>query len=296
MKILITGGTGFVGSYIVKVLLADNHEVAVVTRDVKNARLLQDHPKLSFHSLADNGISEAFSGTKINAIIHLATAYGRDGDVENVFRTNLLFPMELLSLAKEHSVKRFINTDSFSSLNVGLDYLQAYHKSKRDFYNWGQMLATDSDLEFVTFFLQHPYGPGDSDSKFVSFIIDKMLSEKDYIDLTAGAQKRDFIHVSDVAEAYRKCIVANALEDDVFEVGCGQSTSIKQFVTQVKELSGNRSVDLRFGALPTRANEIMESVADTEALKKLNWAPTIKLKDGLAELIELKRSALGLTS
>ena len=132
------------------------------------------------------------------------------------------------------------------------------------------------------------YGPKDDSSKFVQFVIESLLRNEEKIKLTKGEQKRDFIFIKDVVEAYLKLLeVHDSLEDgfNEFEVGTGESITIKELVVKIKILTGNTKTKLIFGALPYRENEIMESKADITKLRGIGWSPKVSLEDGLKDTI-----------
>ena len=290
MNILISGGTGFLGSHMVDLLVAEGHQVIILTRaGSSTSKISHNLDKVSLFDISDRSLSEAFSDSQIDQVIHLATYYGHDDNKYQVFASNLLFGNKLLELSIKYKVKRFLNTDSFSSQQDGLDYLPAYHLSKRHFKEWGELMTKDTGTRFFTLYLQHPYGTRDNDKKFTAFIIKKMFSGEPSVNLTAGKQRRDFIHSSDVARAYLAVMTATDPLANDYQVGTGKSLSIKGFVQLVKKLSGNEDIELKFGALPTRANEIMETKADISALAALGWEPQMDLSDGLTELVEYYR-------
>lgn len=143
--------------------------------------------------------------------------------------------------------------------------------------------------------LEHFYGPFDDRSKFVSKIILDLLHEVDFIDLTLGEQKRDFIYIDDVVEAFMTLVnfsfdVPNNLYR--YEIGTGKNIEIREFVQRVKTMTGNKVTRLNFGMLPYRENEIMESHVDISMLSRLGWQPQISLVEGLKYTIDQERSSI----
>jgi len=135
--------------------------------------------------------------------------------------------------------------------------------------------------------LHHVYGAQDDPRKFTSSIFHGCMENKPSIDLTAGEQKRDFIHVDDAVDAYLHLLTRHpALEPafSVFEVGTGRAVSIKEFAQTVHRLS-NSTTDLRFGAIAYRKNELMLSVADPTALQKLGWNSKVSLPEGVSRVL-----------
>ncbi len=117
----------------------------------------------------------------------------------------------------------------------------------------------------------------------------------DVISLTRGEQKRDFIHVLDVASAVLSIIENRAALScgfNAFEVGTGHSTSIKEVVSLIQSLAKS-STRLEFGALDYRENEIMESFADLRALSRIGWQPSVDLFSGIEGLVKGTLKKLG---
>lgn len=285
MTILITGGTGFIGSYIVDKLSDQGHDVILLKRSFSSTSRIKDVvSKIRTYDIDLHTLEEIFSHHKVEQIIHLATAYGRENHHRTVFESNINFPSQLLSLGLENGLKRFINTDTFSSKVEGLDYLKLYHESKRQFRQWASVVAEVEEFEFVNVFLQHPYGPKDGKKKFTSFIMDSLISKVPHIELTAGKQTRDFVYVEDVAEAYSTLVNADKIPEGDIDLGNGESHSIKSFVELAKEVCENEITDLQFGKLPTRDNEIMNPDSDLSILNQLGWNPKTSLKEGLKKL------------
>jgi len=107
--------------------------------------------------------------------------------------------------------------------------------------------------------------------------------------LTAGEQKRDFIYVGDVVEAFcasiEKCLSFDSGLYE-YEIGTGKSHSIKDFICLVKSIVNNDVTKLRFGALSYREKEVMDSFADIEKISRdIGWSPLNTLEEGLKKTI-----------
>jgi nucleoside-diphosphate-sugar epimerase len=132
------------------------------------------------------------------------------------------------------------------------------------------------------------FGSNDNESNLVSHVIKGCFNNIKELNLTAGEQQRDFIYIEDVVSAYLFLldklteIHPNYAE---YELGCGQSISLRQFVETIHKLT-NSQTQLNFGVLPYRDCEIMHSQANIEPLKQLGWFPQWKLEDGLRETIK----------
>jgi nucleoside-diphosphate-sugar epimerase len=290
MKLLITGGTGFLGSHLARHLVEKGHDVCVLARRSSATTRLHGYERrldlLVFDSL--EGARELVSRTRPDCIIHTACNYGRAGEAAaEIAGTNLMFPLVLLEAATSNGTGSFINTDT--SLDK---YLNPYTLSKKQFAEWGEWFAGRQRIQFINVLLEHMFGPGDNTSKFTTHVIRSCIQDVQGLELTPGEQQRDFIYIDDVVSAY-STILDNLHSLQYFEnlpLGSGHAVSIRQFVETVCRLAGSRTQP-EFGALPYRENEAMFCQADTTRLHALGWVEEYDLAAGIKRTIELEKSA-----
>jgi len=287
MKILLTGGTGFLGSNILRRLLGLGHELFCIKRETSSLERVKIFKhKIKWFNVETSDFDEIISSYKIEGIIHCATDYGRKQfDPIQTIETNLILPLKLLHAAANNNVLVFINTDTVLDKRV-----DTYSLSKRQFSEWLEKYS--NDIITVNVALEHFYGPFDNDSKFVSYVIRKMLGNEDSIDFTLGLQKRNFVYIEDVIDAFIVLLNnINKLDNSFhnFEVGTEDSVTIKDFVGLVKKLCNNNTTDLNFGAINYRENEVMNTNTNTDKLKSLGWFPRFSLEDGLKNTIDLEK-------
>ncbi len=288
MRLLVTGASGFLGSHLVRQFVRDGHQVVVLKRTGSDLGRLDDC--LARLTLAEIGadLAPLFAAAPVDAVIHLATCYGRNGETApTMAETNTGFPLRLLEAACAAKVPLFINTDT------GLDKeLNLYSMSKRHFAEWGQFMARQGRIKFVNILLEHMYGPGDDASKFTTHVVRTLLSGAPELRLTAGEQLRDFIYIDDVVAAYA-LLLARAGEDPRRYVECGLGSAepvlIRELVTLARTLTGAHTA-LNFGVLPYRLGEVMHSSADIGYLAGLGWRARTTLVDGLTKLISSERT------
>jgi nucleoside-diphosphate-sugar epimerase len=290
--ILLTGSTGFLGSRILATLLEKGNEVVIVKRSFSNTGKIAKylpHEKLHIFDIDCNDPRDLFEKYSIKTIIHTATEYGRgEAPVFKILEANLILPIRLAELGIDYGVKCFINTDSFFNKgNSSYSNLLNYSLSKKSLLVWLNQLS--KKLKIINVVLEHIYGPDDDGLKFVESVIQKIAVEKaPKISLTHGHQKRDFVYIDDVVDAYVKLIEYADSHDFVFktfEVGTGNSYQIRDLVKIIKDVS-NSPTELGFGDIEYRSDEIMDSKADISQLCELNWMPTTSLKDGIVKILK----------
>lgn len=291
MIILMTGITGFLGSHLARVLVREGHEVHGLKRRASDCSRLRDcAARIHWHDLDGEALADLFTRLPhVDAIVHLATSYGRDGESDaDIALTNTVFPLQLLQLAAARHVATFVSADTcINTWPIRYPYLRSYMLSKRHFAEWGEVYANEDKLRFINVKLHHPYGPGDGPSKFVPQLIRACLEETDDLPLTPGEQKKDFVYVDDVSAAFATLLRrAQDLpqKHTVLECGSGRAVALRAFVETVHRLTQSRA-RLCFGALPYREHEIMFLQADTSTLRELGWSPRVSLEQGIREIL-----------
>lgn len=291
--ILLTGATGFLGSSILRKLVGLDYNVIIIKRSNSNIIRIKDIielKKIKICNVDNEDLELIFGENKINCILHSATEYGR-GDTENatVFESNVIFPMKLMDLAIKFRVGCFINTDSYFN-KAGIPYsgLFNYSLSKRTFLVW--LKTFSKQIKIINITLEHLYGPNDSNTKFMEYVIQEIGVKKvAQIDLTQGLQMRDFVFIDDVVDAYLLLVEHGLVKNFAyqnFEIGTGVSTEISKVVLLIKEISKSGTI-LSLGKLPYRSGEIMDSKANVSKIRALGWFPKYDLELGITKILDL---------
>lgn len=285
-QILLTGATGYLGSHLAKALLDAGYVVVALKRKTSSLRRLESLlPRMTCIDMDELDLRALFKERgKFDAVIHVATSYGRNGQsASQIADANLSFPLKLLDAAVAADVPAFLNTDT------ALDkFLNAYSLSKTQFAEWGSYFARQKKIRFFNLRLEHFYGAGDDDTKFTTHVIKSCLLNVPELKLTLGEQRRDFIYIDDVVSAYLTLLEKMDQLPDMFNefgVGSGQAASIKEFVEVVHDITKSQT-RLAFGALPYREGEVMFSNANVGSLNKLGWTCKTSLEDGLRLVVE----------
>lgn len=286
--ILISGSTGFLGSHLVKKFLEQNYIVIGIKREKSNLKRLEnelDNKSLYLYNSDSDSLEKAFSNHNIDSVIHTACCYGRVGEsFVSIANANILFGLELLELTKKYQTRVFINTDTLLPKNVSL-----YALSKKQFTEW--LKQTAGDTKIVNIKPEHLYGIGDDDTKFIGMLFAKLKQHTDIIPLTKGTQLRDFIYITDVAEAYMAVYKNTPLFGvfTEFEVGTGSPISVgmfvDEFIKQYKLYDPECKTQAGFGLISYRENELMNVNIEISPLRQLGWEAAVDYKDGIKKII-----------
>jgi len=291
VRVLLTGAQGFVGSNVLIALSKAGHEIVGIKRSIgKLPILIRELKGISWIDSDPNLYSTLESLGKFDVVVHLATNYGgKNSNWVDIERDNVVFPLKLLQFSIKNGCNIFINTDTFFSRSkYSYAHMEEYIATKQYFSSWG-LLATTRNPEFIFINarLEHVYGPGDSKEKFTMWLLENLISNKKELKLTTCQQKRDFIYIDDVVEAYLS-IVNNAASLKGYSdigIGTGISVPLKDFILTAKYITGS-STELHFGALPQRKGEIMSSQADSQILNSFGWTSKIDISNGLDSIVK----------
>jgi CDP-paratose synthetase len=280
--ILLTGATGFLGSNIAKKLIELDYQIIAYKRTESNTSRLKEYAKeIKWYSLEKDQIEAPFIEQHIEAVIHTATNYGRNGEsLTDIIDANVNFPLKVFEKSVYHKTEVFINTDT------ALDkFTNSYSLSKKQFLEW--IKYQSKNIKVVNLKLEHFYGPKDDSSKFITFVLNSCLDKNlNKLELTEGKQKRDFIFIDDVVSAYEMMLYnINSFSNfEEVEVGTGEPLTIQEVVKNIKRLTESK-INLKFGAVHYRDNEMMLSRADISKLLALGWKTKYSFEQGIKEIL-----------
>ena len=306
MKVLVTGGAGFIGSHLVDRLLALGHQVRVfdnlTTGKRENLSAAGPHVELLVGDVRDAGaLDQAARGVEL--VFHLAAIVSVQRSVEQPLETqavNLGGTLNVLTAAHKQGVRRVVLASSAAVYGTGgngatsereptlpespygLEKLGSEHYLRI----WHQLHG----LETLALRYFNVFGPRQDPSSpysgVLSIFADRMLRGVVPIIYGDGEQTRDFVYVSNIVEA-NCCAAFGATGHGVFNVGCGVSTSLNQLFRQMASVLGDR---LPAGYAPSyapgRAGDIRHSLADiSQARSTLGYRPLVQVAEGLKPLL-----------
>jgi nucleoside-diphosphate-sugar epimerase len=305
-KILVTGGTGFIGSRVLTKLV-DNGDIPIVLKrsfsdtwrikEVENRIVVYDVDKIA--------IKDIFALEKIDAVINLATYYKKNNsydDIKKMVETNITFPSQLLELCKIHEIPLFITTGSFFQYNKTNNILDEntsmvardlYAATKNALEKIMEHYASNTDLKVIELILFTPYGEMDHEEKLVPYIVKQTLLGKP-VNLTNGFQMLNLVYVEDIARAFVKAL---DLRQNGFplriNIANKESYSVRDIITVVEDIIGHHIV-VNWGALKTKDIDqdkvlYIDTVATGEIL---NWKSEFDIYRGLKKTIEYYKGVL----
>jgi nucleoside-diphosphate-sugar epimerase len=292
-RVLVTGGSGFIGLHLIKRLLIDGWNVYLIAKPTTNLQLLQGilgSDKVFIYDGSMISLSKAFSISRPNVIFHLATLYinnHHSSDVTNLVNSNILFGTQILECARNFCVKKFINTGTNwqHSQNTAYKAVNLYAATKQAFEDILNFYVAKFSLDAISLHLPDVYGPNDNRKKIVSLLIDAAI-KNETISLSPGRQQIDLLHVNDVVDALLLS-TSYLLNDPTFSGHNTYCLSSRQFISLVElsELiqdSFGIKIKAKWGAHPYRDSEIMVPLKYFPALP--GWDPKTSLVDGLKTL------------
>lgn len=304
MKVLVTGGAGFIGSHVVELLVKEGHEVTVFD-DLSNGwetNLLSVHDqiKLVVGDVCDKSqITEAIKGQDF--VFHLAAIASVPFSVKDplkVHNVNATGTLNVLLAARDSKVKRVIYSSTAAVYGDDpslpkketsiIKPLSPYALSKFAAERYAVMFTNLYGLPTTCLRYFNVYGPRQDPKSPYSGVISKFAdlikNNQPPTIFGDGLQTRDFIFVGDVVKANLQAMHANV--NGVFNIATGSQISIIDLFNAIKDICKS---DISPVMAPAQPGDIKHSVADISAAKKhLNFAPKISLKEGLAETIKIK--------
>lgn len=301
-RILLTGAAGFVGRNLLSAHGARDHAWTALDRGFPAPGGAMEHVTESVVSdLSDPRIlGELLGRIRPDAVIHLAGWTSKGGSPENratLMQANLVSTWNLLDALEDARVAgapraRFVLASS--GLVYGTQpgpFHEGMPAIPPDAYALTKWLAEEAvrayaRKEVVSATILRPaviYGPGQSGGMFVPSLA-KALARSERFPMTGGAQKRDLVHVDDVARAILAVVAADV--DGIFNVGSGQGVPMLEIGMLLSGFAGRPDL-LGVGDLPYRDNEVWDYVVDARVLRDATgWTPEIALGDGLKETLE----------
>jgi nucleoside-diphosphate-sugar epimerase len=287
MRLLLTGARGFLGQHVLD-RLGTEHDGYALTRTKPTSECVARTRNLQWIR-GDILEPQAFVNKidALDAVVHLASAIKAANALEDrrLFETNTIGTLNMLKLAREKGASSFIFASSaaiygdkkrlpiretFSSRPVSM-----YGLSKVIGERMCSFFALDQSFSTICLRISNMYGPGQGPNFVIPDLIHKSFKQK-IVEVANPTSTRDFVYVNDVVEAVAKCVSIASRGSEVFNIGSGIETSIREISQLIAQLSGRVIIFKR------RHEHASRSVLDiSKASKGLAWEPKVTLESGL---------------
>ncbi|MCK4589121.1 MAG: GDP-mannose 4,6-dehydratase [Nanoarchaeota archaeon] len=307
MKILVTGGAGFIGSHLILRLLDKGHDIICVDNmnpyydpKLKETRLRLFNNKVKFYQVNianKEELEKIFQENKIDKICHLAAQAGVRYSLENPFvygESNLVGIINLLEFARQYRIKHIVLASSSSvyGLNKKIPFnedhrvdtpISIYSASKRA----GELLAhAYSHLFNIDITCLRPftvYGPyGRPDMALFKFT--KNILEGKPIDVyNNGDMERDFTYVTDIVDGFVRAL-NKPMGFAIFNLGAGNPVKLMDFIRTIEEYLGKKAI---INFMPMQPGDVKTTFADiSKAQELLGYQPKVNVKEGVKNFVD----------
>jgi len=315
MKLLITGGAGFIGSAFIRLSLAARDSDTIVNLDkltyagnLENLESVAGNPRYRFvrGDICDAGLVDALlAEERPDAIIHFAAESHVDRSIfapTPVFETNLRGTFTLLEAARAHRIGRFVHVSTdevYGSLEAPLEADEAYPLRPSSPYSAAK---AGSDLLALSYFTTYRmpivvtrasnnYGPYQFPEKLIPLMISNALENKQLPVYGDGMQVRDWLFVEDHCRAIR-AVLENGREGEVYNIGGSRSLPNLDVVHKILAATGRpetliKTVEDRPG------HDRRYALTSAKIARETNWAPAVEFEEGLQETVEWYRQNRG---
>ena len=303
MKILVTGGAGFIGSYVSKLLLNEGHSVTIVD-DLSKGHESSIDKRSEFVKLSLNDqprLEEVLKGH--DAVIHMASFIEVGESVKKPVefaQNNIVDTVKLLEAMKNTGVRKIIFSSSAcvygKPTHVPIteddplgEQENPYGLTKVSMEQFCMLYQRLYNFDVVILRYFNPYGPGElhtPETHAIPNFIKAVLQKRPIPLFWKGEQVRDFIYIEDLAKAHTLSLSLSGLH--IYNVGTENGTKVIEVVKKIFEIVG---YDVEIEDKGERAGDVENLVASSSKIKQeLSWGANVSLDEGLRKTVEFFKS------
>lgn len=307
MKILITGGAGFIGSNIADRYLELGHEVVIVDNLVTGQRAnIPAAAKFYEMDICDEKIKNVFEAERPDIVNHHAAQLDvRKSVADPIYdaNVNILGSLNLLQNCVRFRVKKFIFASTGGAIYGEQDYFPAdenhptrpispYGITKLTTEKYLYFYHLNHGLQYTVLRYANVYGPRQNphgEAGVVAIFCKKMLRKEQPLINGEGTQTRDYVFIGDVVKANE--LVLSKGDGKIYNIGTGVETDVNALFRRIASMMDHPVQELHGPAQP---GEQMRSVLDASYIQReLGWRPMVDLETGLRKTVEFFRKQLG---
>ena len=308
MRILVTGGAGFIGSHLVEKLLGVGHEVVILDDfndfydpQIKQANIagFAKEVAVCHVDLRENeSVRTVFRREKVDVIIHLAARAGVRPSIQSprlYYDTNVLGTLHLLEAARSTGVERFIFASSSSV--YGASKTVPFSEEQHLTQTLSPYGATKIGGEFLCSTYSHlyemrvvalryftVYGPRQRPDLAIHQFTRRIHAGQPIDQFGDGSTRRDYTYIDDIIQGTIAALQYDGPMYDIFNLGESQTIQLKDLISAIENTLGKKA---KINQLPEQSGDMPLTYADiSKARKLLGYNPTTKLSEGLPKFVE----------
>ena len=293
-KILIVGGTGFIGYHLAKKCLKKGWKVtSISSKFPKKIRYLKK-VKYLFCDISKKKFLEKKINKYYKYVVNLG-GYVDHSNKKKIFDSHHLGCKNLAEIFLKNPPKKFVqigssveyghlNSPQRENLKCSLSLIKSnYGKAKLLSTKYLMNLYKKVNFPITILRIYIVYGPRQDINRFIPIVIKSCLNNKKF-DCSEGSQFRDFVHIEDVINAILKTLASKKSHGEIINIGTGKPRKLKDIIQNIRKiLKGGKP---QFGIIKLRKDEILKLYPNiNKAKKKLNWSPKISFDKGLKSTI-----------
>lgn len=299
-KILVAGGTGFIGSHLISDLLENNNQVVSISMNRKDIKKNTKNTTYIFHDL-----TKPFDRKNINALSEIEYIINCSGYIdhrdflnegENIFTTHFNSLYLLAQIGINLKVKTLVHigtSDEYGKNSSPIN--ESIRESPISPYALGKLASThylqqcfrNNLLNTVILRPFLVFGERQPNNRFLPYLIENCIKNNKF-DVSPGEQIRDYLYIKDFNKALIKALDNRKAYGEVINIASGIPISIKDVILSVKNIIGKGKPN--FGGKDYRKGESMELYANIEKAKRiLDWEPEVEFKKALTKVIDWHR-------
>jgi len=300
MKILVTGGAGFIGSHVTDMFVDEGHDVVVVD-DLSAGRREQVNPRAKFYQvdIRSPELSQVFESERPEVVDHHAARANVRESMEKPILyadVNILGSLNLLECSRRFGVRKFIYISTGGAEYGEPDYLPVdeehpirplcpYGTSKHTVEHYLPIYQRQYGLDYTTLRYANVYGPRQDpfgEAGVVAIFAERMLHGRQAIINGSGEQERDFVYVEDYARANVLALAKGS--GAAYNLASGKGTSVNVIFRLLSRLTNYRLEEVHGPPKPGEVFKIYLSIE--KARRELGWEPRIGLEEGLQRTVD----------
>jgi nucleoside-diphosphate-sugar epimerase len=295
-RALVTGATGYIGSNLVRRLLADNWSVHVIVRPLSDlAPLSGVRHAIQVHEYdgKTNSMIRLVQDAAPDVVFHLASlflAQHKSEDIVELISSNVLFSTQLVEAMVANQVFHLINTGTSWQHYKDADYnpVNLYAATKQAFEDILTYYVETHGLKVITLALFDIYGAEDPRPKLISLLWKTALEQKP-IAMSPGAQLIDLVHIDDVMNAFvsgADLVVNQQVGYERYGISSGAPMRLIDLVAAFEKATECTKLPIEWGGRPYRVREVMVPWKSYKTMP--GWAPRIPFAEGIVQTCPVK--------